>query len=151
MPIFLSTIIRNAYGKSIVQIHEGVSKSFRTGCVEQELQMVQLQFYRYSVNQSSEFCRHNLLCCFLTSVYCCTPTFRYQLSLETFGYTLIYPYGIYYMINLNTLIRVGMRAIQKFISSAELHICASYNRAWNIILLATSTHSSMNIGPSHMH
>jgi len=26
---------------------------------------------RYSVSQSSEFCRHNPLCCFLTSVYYC--------------------------------------------------------------------------------
>jgi len=23
------------------------------------------------VSQSSEFCHHNLLCCFSTSVYCC--------------------------------------------------------------------------------
>jgi len=26
--------------------------------------------YRYFVSQSSEFYRHNLLCCFPTSVYC---------------------------------------------------------------------------------
>jgi hypothetical protein len=29
-----------------------------------------VQLYRYFVSQSSEFCRHNLLCCFPTSVYC---------------------------------------------------------------------------------
>jgi len=30
-----------------------------------------MQLYRYSMSQSSEFCRHNPLCCFSTSVYCC--------------------------------------------------------------------------------
>jgi hypothetical protein len=43
--------------------------------------------YRYFVSQSSEFCRHNPLCCFSTIVYCCL--FRYRLSPETFGYTLV--------------------------------------------------------------
>jgi hypothetical protein len=46
--------------------------------------------YYYFVDQSSEFCRHNALCCFSTSVYYCKHTFRYQLSPETFGYTLLY-------------------------------------------------------------
>jgi len=52
-----------------------VSKSFRTGRLERELQMVQLalchyvQLYRYFVNESSEFCRHNPLCC-LSSACC---------------------------------------------------------------------------------
>jgi hypothetical protein len=50
-----------------------------------------VQLYRYFVSQSSEFCRHNPLCCFSTSVYCCFKhIFRYRLSLETFGYTLVY-------------------------------------------------------------
>jgi len=30
-----------------------------------------MQLYRYFVSQSSEFCRHNPLCCFSTSAYCC--------------------------------------------------------------------------------
>jgi hypothetical protein len=30
-----------------------------------------VQLYHYFVSQSSEFCRHNPLCCFSTSVYCC--------------------------------------------------------------------------------
>jgi hypothetical protein len=42
------------------------------------------------VSQSSEFCRHNPLRCFSTSVYCCC-LFRYRLSPETFGYTLVLP------------------------------------------------------------
>jgi hypothetical protein len=49
----------------------------------------QVQFYRYFVSQSSEFCSHNLLCCFSTSVYCCL--FIYRLGPETFGYTLVAP------------------------------------------------------------
>jgi len=41
------------------------------------------------VSQSSEFCRHNPLCCFSTSVCFCCYLFRYRLSPETFGYTLV--------------------------------------------------------------
>jgi hypothetical protein len=33
--------------------------------------------YRYFVSQSSEFCRHNPLCCLSTSVYFCKRIFRY--------------------------------------------------------------------------
>jgi hypothetical protein len=62
------------------------SKSFRTGRLERELQMVQ---HRYFVSQSSEFCCHNPLCCFSTSVYCCKRKFPYRLSPETFGYTFV--------------------------------------------------------------
>jgi hypothetical protein len=47
-----------------------------------------VQLYHYFVSQSSEFCRHNPLFCFSTSVYCCC-LFRYWLSPETFGYTLV--------------------------------------------------------------
>jgi hypothetical protein len=46
-----------------VHMHENVSKSFRTGRLERELQMVQLSATRcncrYFVSQSSEFCSHN--------------------------------------------------------------------------------------------
>jgi hypothetical protein len=49
----------------------------------------QLQLYRYFMSQSSEFCRHNTLCCFSMSVYCCL--FRYYgHSAGTFGYTLVF-------------------------------------------------------------
>jgi hypothetical protein len=47
-----------------------------------------MQSYRYFVSQSSEFCRHNPLCCFSMNVYCCY-LFRYRLSPETFGYTFV--------------------------------------------------------------
>jgi len=47
-----------------------------------------MQLYRYFVSQSSEFCRHNPLCYFSTSVYCCKRIFRYELSPETFGHTI---------------------------------------------------------------
>jgi hypothetical protein len=55
------------------------------------------QLYRYSVSQSSEFCRHNTLCCFSTSVYCCKRIFCYRLSPETFEYTLVYIYIYIYL------------------------------------------------------
>jgi hypothetical protein len=48
-----------------------------------------MQLYRYFVSQSSEFCRRNPLCCFSTSVYYCCCLFRYGLSPETFGYTVV--------------------------------------------------------------
>jgi hypothetical protein len=50
-----------------------------------------VQLYRYFMSQSSEFCRHNPLCCFSTSVYCCKHIFSYRLSSETFGYILVRP------------------------------------------------------------
>jgi hypothetical protein len=37
-----------------------------------------VQLYRCFVSQSSEFCRHNTLCCFSKSVYCCCCLFRYD-------------------------------------------------------------------------
>jgi hypothetical protein len=37
-----------------------------------------VQLYRYFVSQSSEFFRHNTLCCFSTSVYYCCWLFRYD-------------------------------------------------------------------------
>jgi len=48
-----------------------------------------VQLYRYLMWQSSEFCRHNPLCYFSVSVYCCL--FCYRLSPETSGYTLVLP------------------------------------------------------------
>jgi hypothetical protein len=48
-----------------------------------------MQLYRYFASQSSEFCRHNTLYCFSSSVCCCC-LFRYRLSPETFGYTIVF-------------------------------------------------------------
>jgi hypothetical protein len=44
----------------------------------------EVQLYRYVVSQSSQFCRHNPLYCFSTSVCCCKLIFRYRLSPKTF-------------------------------------------------------------------
>jgi hypothetical protein len=57
-----------------------------------------VQLYRYFVSQSSEFGRHNPLCCFSTSVYCCL--FCYGLSPETLGYTLVFMLIVIKYINL---------------------------------------------------
>jgi hypothetical protein len=48
-----------------------------------------VQLYHCFVSQSSEFFCHNPLCYFSTSNTKGKHTFHYQLSLETFGYTLI--------------------------------------------------------------
>jgi hypothetical protein len=46
----------------------------------------------YFMSQSSEFCRHNHLCCFFTSNTKGKHIFRYRLSLETFGYPFVRTY-----------------------------------------------------------
>jgi len=51
-----------------------------------------VQLYCHFVSQSSEFCRHNPLCCFSTSVYLCC-LFRYDLVrklLDTPSYLYFY-------------------------------------------------------------
>jgi hypothetical protein len=48
-----------------------------------------VQLYRYFVSKSSQFCRHNTLCCFWTSNTKGKRIFRYRLSPETFEYTLV--------------------------------------------------------------
>jgi hypothetical protein len=49
-----------------------------------------VQLYPYFVSQSSEFCRHNPLYCFSVSNTKGKRIFRYRLTPETFGYTLVY-------------------------------------------------------------
>jgi hypothetical protein len=70
--------------------YEGVYKSFRTGRLERELQVVQLFATRCSCIaimwvSSSEFCHHKLLYCFSTTVYFCCCLFRYDSVRELFG------------------------------------------------------------------
>jgi hypothetical protein len=72
-----------------------VSKSFRTCRLERELQIVQLCATACSCMATLwaslvSFCCRNPSCCFSTSVYCCKRIFRYRLSPETFGYTLVF-------------------------------------------------------------
>jgi hypothetical protein len=49
--------------------YKAVSKSFQTGHLEQELQMIQLSTtrcscYHYFVSPCNEFCHYNPSCCF---------------------------------------------------------------------------------------
>jgi hypothetical protein len=61
-----------------------------------------VQLYRYFVSQSSEFCRHNPLKGTATSNTKGKRIFRYRLSPETFGYTLVKPstttFGVIYFL-----------------------------------------------------
>jgi hypothetical protein len=45
-----------------------------------------VQLYRYFLSQSSEFCRHNPLCCFSTSVYCYFVIDSVRKLLDTHSY-----------------------------------------------------------------
>jgi hypothetical protein len=92
---FLNCIKITNFGcsQSSTITYECVSRSFRIGRLEWELKMVQLSATRCSCFAVLWAClfRHNTLCCFSTSVYCCCCyLYRYQLSPETFGYTLVY-------------------------------------------------------------
>jgi len=49
-----------------------------------------LQLDRYFDSQSNEFCRHDPLCCFSTSVYCCKPVFRYDSVRKLLDTPLVY-------------------------------------------------------------
>jgi hypothetical protein len=72
--------------------YEGVSRSFRTGpppgarTANGTALCHRVQLYRYFVSQSSESCRHNTFVLLLSQ---CLLSFRYRLSTETFGYTLV--------------------------------------------------------------
>jgi hypothetical protein len=59
-----------------------------------------VQLYSYFVSQYSEFCRHNPLCCFSTSV-CCKRIFRYWLSPESFGYNFTFHFTFYIGVELD--------------------------------------------------
>jgi hypothetical protein len=50
----------------------------------------QVELYRYFVSQSSEFCRHNPLCCLSTSNTKGKLIFLYRISPETSGYTFVH-------------------------------------------------------------
>jgi hypothetical protein len=52
-----------------------------------------VQLNRWFMSQSSEFCHHNLLCCFSASNTKGKRIFRYRLSPETFGYTRVFYLG----------------------------------------------------------
>jgi hypothetical protein len=80
-----------------LRTYDGVSKSFRTDRLERELQMVELSATRCSCISLCEFYRHNPSCSFSKSVYCCKRIFRYRLSPETFGYTLVCFVGELYL------------------------------------------------------
>jgi hypothetical protein len=69
-----------------------------------------MQLYRCFVSQSSEFCCHNPLCCLSTNIYCYKRIFRYRLSPETFGYTLVYVIGSFSATHMNNAIMMNVTA-----------------------------------------
>jgi hypothetical protein len=76
-------------------VYDGVSKSFRTGHLERELQMVQLSATRYSciaILWVSLVIFAAILLCVASQwwlLLLLLLLFRYRLSPETFGYTLV--------------------------------------------------------------
>jgi hypothetical protein len=90
------TIVRNLSRTSDnVTTYEGVSKSFRTGRLERELQMFQLCARRCScmailwVSLMSFAAMTRCVASQRVLFFCCKRVFRYGLSPETFGYTLV--------------------------------------------------------------
>jgi hypothetical protein len=79
-----------------------------------------MQLYRYLVSQSSEFCRHKPLCCFSTRVYCCKCIFRYRLSSETSGCTVVYCNFEKYLIRGRN---IGVIITNSFELKQELSVC----------------------------
>jgi hypothetical protein len=73
--------------------YKGISKSFRTGRLEREPQMIQLSATRCSCIAilwvSLVSFAAMTLCVASQRVYCCKHIFRYRLSPETFGYILV--------------------------------------------------------------
>jgi hypothetical protein len=61
-----------------------------------------VHLYRYFVSQSSEFCFHNPLCCFLMRVYCCCFFFFFVIdSVQKLLVTPLYP--LYYFKGISVL------------------------------------------------
>jgi hypothetical protein len=80
-----------------------------------------VQLYRYFVSQSSEFCRNNPLCCFSTGDYYCCCLFRYRLSPETFGYTLIL-FTVFIHIGGSFLSRIVMYILRSVQNQTQIYV-----------------------------
>jgi hypothetical protein len=64
-----------------------------------------VQLYRYFVSQSSEFCRHNPLCCFSTIVYFCCCLFRYDSVRKLLDIPSYNVYRVYILIIFTTFMK----------------------------------------------
>jgi hypothetical protein len=58
---------------------------------------------------------HNLLCCFSTGVYCYCCLFRYRLSPETFGYTIV----LLLLITLESVTKLSLATVLEINTSME--------------------------------
>jgi hypothetical protein len=103
------------------QIYGGISKSFWTGCLDWELQIVQLSATSCSciailwVNLVSFAAITLCVASQQVFVYCCKHMFHYWLSPETFGYTLLsFKYRITLLIVCD---------IRNFILKVRFHVC----------------------------
>jgi hypothetical protein len=76
-----------------------------------------MKLYRYFVSQSSEFCRHNTLCCFPTSVYYCCCLFRYDSVRKLW----IHPRILKSLHTVSPLLFILTNSIDKSHSEADSH------------------------------
>jgi hypothetical protein len=104
-----------------------------------------MQLCRYFVTQSSEFCRHNHLCCFSTSVYCCKRIFRYRLSPETFGYTLVH--DNFHSKFSFVFIRLNIPSSDSWAPSHRPHVSGSWRTRIPYALHLLATHNSIKNKP----
>jgi hypothetical protein len=76
-------LVDSVINVNFTSLYEDVSKSFRTGRLGTRTANGTalchwVQLCHYFVSHSGEICHHNPLCCFSSSVYCCS--FRYRLN-----------------------------------------------------------------------
>jgi hypothetical protein len=119
-----------------------------------------VQLYRYFVSQSNEFYRHNPLYCFSTGAYCCC-WFRYRLSPETFGYSLVHTHTHTHTHTQMNPFGVTWESLFRS-ESAELMQCES-NAMWSSLVLHlrsgrtndgpynNPSSRSNTPGPRHLH
>jgi len=91
--------------------------------------------YRYFVSQSSEFCHHNTLYCFSTSVYCCKHilVFRYN-SVRKLLDTLTYYLSIYVCF-FRVVFSLQVFVPKSFMLSNVFHACYMFDRITGVLAL----------------
>jgi hypothetical protein len=136
--------------RGICRDYEGVSKSFRTGRLERELQMVQLSATRCSCIAilwvSLVSCAAINLCIASQWVF----VVMLRLSPETFGYTLVLTYLLTYLLTYSLTHSLTHSMVQDILWKAGSHsarqttTCFLYGTRRSINVLTTARHWTLS-------